>query len=64
MLALRLDKSHRLVLEDVASKEPIAQIFISNRSPMQYIDLVVDAPKDKVILYQKEIERKVEKIGD
>lgn len=63
MLALRLDKSHRIVLEDAKSKEPIAQIFISDRSPMQYIDLVLDAKKDKVLIYQKEIERKVEKIS-
>lgn len=64
MLAIRLDKVHAIILEDVESKDPIAQILLNDRSPVQYIDLIVDAPKDKVLVYRKEVGRKIEKIGE
>jgi len=62
MLALRIDQLTALVLEDPVSKEPIGQIFISERSPVKYVDLIVDAPKDKLLVHRKKVERKIEKL--
>ena len=64
MLALRLDKTHAIILEDAESGEKLAQIIINSRSPLHYVDLVADAKKSRVRIEIKEIGRKIEKIGD
>lgn len=63
MLFLRLYKTTAIVLKDKKTMKPIAQVFITDRSTLNFVDLSIDAIPD-VIIHRENIPRKIEKIGD
>ena len=62
MLALRLHSRQAMIFRDKKTGKPIAQILLAERSPLDYVDLIVDAVAD-VVIYRKKVERKIEPIG-
>lgn len=62
MLALRLHSWQAIVFQDKRAGKPMAQILLSERSPLDYVDLIIDAVDD-VNIYRKKVERKIEKIS-
>ena len=63
MLVLRLHSRQTIIFQDKQTGKPIAQILLSERSPLDFVDLIIDA-LDNVVIYRKKVERKIEKIGD